>query len=117
MDKDTSMETLELEYLGMDEDLESQPEPEPIFFGIGPWKISYTGTRTPSFLEKMQMWWWSFRGELLRIGLIFFALGTVFFSGYTFGSKVHAPGVENATISDQVEKPGSGAWSPTGVER
>lgn len=86
-------------------------EQEPIFFGIGPWKISYTGTRTPSFLEKMQMWWWSFRGELLRIGLIFFALGSVFWSGLTVGSKMHAP-VVNATMGEQVEKPGSGAWAP-----
>lgn len=87
-------------------------EQEPIFFGIGPWKISYTGTRTPSFLEKMQMWWWSFRGEMLRLAMIFIALGAVFFSGYTFGSKVHAPGVVNATMGEQVEKPGSGAWAP-----
>jgi len=114
--EDTGMETLELDYLGLDEDLESQPEPEPIFFGIGPWKISYTGTRTPSFLEKMQMWWWSFRGELLRFGMIFFALGAVFFSGVTVGSKMHAP-VVNATMATQIDKPGSGAWAPAGVER
>jgi hypothetical protein len=100
----------------MHEDLESQPEPDPIFFGLGPWKISYIGFRRPSFFEKMEMWWTAFRGEILRVAMIFFALGSVFFSGYTFGSKMHAPGV-NATMADHVEKPGSGAWAPSGVER
>lgn len=110
-------DAMEMEYLD-DVDLgDFEPEPEPIFFGIGPWKISYIGYRTPTFLEKMQMWWWSFRGELLRIGLIFFALGTVFFSGYTFGTKAHAPAAVNATMATQIDKPGSGAWSPSGVER
>jgi len=116
MEKDMSMETLELDYFG-DAVLETEPDPEPIFFGLGPWKISYTGTRAPSFLEKMDMWWTAFRGEMLRIGLIFFALGVVFFSGYTSGSKVHAPGVVNATMATQVDKPGSGAWAPSGVSR
>jgi hypothetical protein len=117
MERIEKEDAMEMEYLD-DVDLgDFEPEPEPIFFGLGPWKISYKGTRTPSFLEKMQMWWWSFRGEMLRIGLIFFALGTVFFSGYTVGTKTHDPGVVNATMADQTEKPGSGAWSPAGVER
>lgn len=109
--EDTSMETLELEYLG-----EADLEPEPIFFGIGPWKVSYTGTRALGCWEKVGMWVDAYRGEMLRIGLIFFALGTVFFSGVTVGSKMHAP-VVNATMATQIDKPGSGAWSPSGVER
>ena len=109
-------DAMEMEYFD-DVDLgDFEPEPEPIFFGIGPWKISYTGTRTPSFLEKMQMWWWSFRGEMLKVAMIFFALGAVFFSGVTVGSKMHAP-VVNATMATQIDKPGSGAWAPAGVER
>lgn len=88
-----------------------EPEQEPVFFGIGPWKISYTSYRELSFSEKMGLWWRSYRGELLRIGLIFFALGSVFWSGFTVGSKMHAP-VVNATMVEQVEKPGSGAWAP-----
>lgn len=108
-------DAMEMEYLGDVNMGDFEPEPEPIFFGIGPWKISYIGFRRPSFAEKMDMWWTAFRGEMLRFAMIFFALGSVFFSGYTFGSKVHAP-VVNATMAE-VEKPGSGAWAPAGAER
>lgn len=115
MDKDTSMETLELDYFG-DADRETEPEPEPIFFGIGPWKISYIGYRTPGFLEKMDMWWTAFRGEMLRVAAICIALSATWYSGYTFGSIMHAS-VVNATMATQIDKPGSGAWAPAGVER
>lgn len=99
------------------------PEPKTIFFGIGPWKASYTGTDMPSFKEKLDMWILSYRRDMFRGLIVFFALGVMWWTGHNaarvdFERAIRAGlYVENATMVEQLEKSAPWIRSGTGEER
>jgi hypothetical protein len=95
-------------------------EPEPIFFGFGSWKVSYTGDRALGFREKLDMWVCAYRGDITRGAVVCFALGVMWWTGHNsarmdFERAIRAGlYVENATMKMQLEKPA--AWVAFGTE-
>ena len=94
------------------------PEPKTIFFGFGPWKVSYTGTQILGFQEKLDRWVCAYRGDIMRGAVVCFALGLMWWTGHNsarmdFERAIRAGlYVENATMKKQLEK--SAPWVGSG---